>query len=177
MTACIGEVELLEGKKVNLRISEKSDVSLMMGWWDDAQYMGEYQDAMKKTLPELERIMLENTIFYVIEKKDGTKIGHIAGWMIGRAIEMGFALIPNERGKGYGAEAIQLMVDNLFLTKEAVRIQVTTDVRNVASQKALEKVGFAKEGTMRKYFYVKGSYRDHFLYSILKEEWKEPEIQ
>jgi ribosomal-protein-alanine N-acetyltransferase len=167
---------LLEGKNVNLRIAEKDDVFLIMGWWGDVQYMGEYQDAMTKTHPELEKIMLENTIFFIIEKQDGVKIGHIAGWMIGRTMEIGFAMIPSERGKGYGTEAIQLMVDHLFLKKNVVRIQVTTDVRNVASQKALEKVGFVKEGIMRKYFYAKGNYRDHFLYSILREEWKEPKL-
>ena len=167
---------MLEGKKVNLRIAEKDDVSLIMKWWGDPQYMGEYQDVMTKTQPELEKIVLENTIFYIIERKDGGKIGHIASWMIGRTMEMGFALIPSERRKGYGTEAIQLVVDHLFLTKNVVRIQVTTDVRNMASQKALEKVGFVKEGTMRKYFFAKGDHRDHFLYSILREEWKEPKI-
>ncbi|NIO37328.1 GNAT family N-acetyltransferase [Candidatus Bathyarchaeota archaeon] len=164
---------MLEGKNINLRIAERDDVSLVMGWWGDMQYMGEYQDVMIKTQPEFERIVLENTIFYIIEKKDKVRIGHITGWMIGRAIEIGFALIPSERGKGYGTEAIQLMVDHLFLTKDIVRIQVTTDVRNMTSQRALEKVGFAKEGTMRKYFYAKGNHTDHFLYSILREEWKE----
>ena len=167
---------MLEGKNVNLRIAEKDDVFLIMGWWGDAQYMGEYQNVMTKTPAEFEKIMLENTMFYIIEKKDGVKIGHITGWMIGRTMEIGFALIPSERGKGYGTEAIQLMVDNLFLTKNTVRIQVTTDIRNMASQKALEKAGFVKEGTMRKYFYSKGDYRDHLLYSILREEWKEPKI-
>lgn len=167
---------MLEGKNVNLRIAEKDDVFLVMGWWGDAQYMGEYQDVMTKTLLEFEKIVLENTIFYIIEKKNGVKIGHIAGWMIGRTMAIGFALIPSERGKGYGTEAIQLMVDHLFLTKDVVRIQVTTDVRNLTSQRALEKSGFVKEGTMRKYFYAKGDYRDHFLYSILREEWIEPKI-
>jgi RimJ/RimL family protein N-acetyltransferase len=169
-------IKLLEGKNINLRIAEKDDVLLIMRWWSDTQYMGEYQDVMNKTQPELEKIMLENTIFFIIEKKDGVKIGHITGWMIGRTMEIGFALIPSERGKGYGTEAIQLMVDHLFLTKDIVRIQVTTDVKNVASQRALEKAGFVREGTMRKYFYAKGNYRDHFLYSILREEWKEPKI-
>lgn len=157
-------------------IAEKDDVVLVMEWWCDARYMGEYQDVMTKTLAEFEKIILENTTFYLIEKKDGVKIGHIAGWMIGRTMEIGFALIPSERGKGYGTEAIRLMVDYLFLTKDIVRIQVTTDVRNMASQRVLEKSGFVKEGTMRKYFYAKGDYRDHFLYSILREEWKEPKI-
>jgi ribosomal-protein-alanine N-acetyltransferase len=167
---------LLEGKNVNLRIAEKADIFLIMRWWGDTHYMGKYQDVMTKTRLELEEIMLKDTSFYIIEKKDGVEVGHINGWMIGKTIELGFALISSERGKGYGTEAIQLIVDHLFLTKDIVRIQVTTDVRNMASQRVLEKVGFVKEGTMRKYFYAKGKYRDHFLYSILREEWKEPEI-
>jgi len=48
--------------------------------------------------------------------------------------------------------------------------------RNVASQKVLEKNGFKKEGTIRKSFFAKGEWRDMLLYSILREEWKEPKI-
>jgi hypothetical protein len=36
------------------------------------------------------------------------------------------------------------------------------------------KVGFTKEGTIRKS--VNGVRRDSYLYSILREEWKEPKI-
>jgi RimJ/RimL family protein N-acetyltransferase len=68
------------------------------------------------------------------------------------------------------------MVDFLFLSKEIVRIQAQTDPRNVASQKVLEKVGFTKEGTARKFFFMRGEWRDAYLYSILREEWKEPKI-
>jgi RimJ/RimL family protein N-acetyltransferase len=57
-----------------------------------------------------------------------------------------------------------------------MRIQATTDTGNLASQKALEKMGFKKEGTLRKYIFLKGELRDAFLYSILREEWKEPRI-
>ena len=71
-------------------------------------------------------------------------------------MEIGFALVANERRKGYGTEAIQLMIDHLFLTKDVVRIQVSTDTSNIASQRALEKVGFSKEGTMRKSWYTRG---------------------
>jgi RimJ/RimL family protein N-acetyltransferase len=167
---------LLEGKNVNLRNAAKNDVLSVMQWWSDQQYMGEYQDTRTLSKEELEKVMLEGTVFFVIEKKDGAKIGHIDGWTLGRTMEMGFALLPNERRKGYGTEAIQLMVDHLFVTKDIARIQVSTDTKNVASQKALEKAGFLREGTMRKSWYTKGDYRDHYLYSILREEWKEPKI-
>jgi ribosomal-protein-alanine N-acetyltransferase len=46
----------------------------------------------------------------------------------------------------------------------------------VASQKVLEKNGFKKEGTIRKEEFVRGEWRDKYLYSILREEWKEPRI-
>jgi len=167
---------LLEGKTVNLRNASKEDVSLVMRWWSSPQYMGKYQDTKILSREELERVMLENTIFFIIEKKDGNRIGHIGGWMMGKTMEVGFALVPSERKKGYGEEAIQLMVDYLFLSKDIVRIQVSTDIENGASQRALEKVGFMKEGTMRKSWYTRGEYKDHYLYSILREEWKEPRI-
>jgi RimJ/RimL family protein N-acetyltransferase len=144
-----------------------------MRWWNDQQYMGEYQDVVTFSKEEFERIMLHDTAFFIIEK-NRTAIGHIGSWMQGRAMEIGFALVPNERAKGFGTEAIQLIVDYLFLTKDIVRVQVSTDTENIASQRALEKSGFVKEGTMRKLWYTRGEFRDHYLYSILKEEWEEP---
>jgi RimJ/RimL family protein N-acetyltransferase len=40
----------------------------------------------------------------------------------------------------------------------------------------LEKAGFKREGIMRNAFFCRGKWtRDH-LYSIIREEWKEPKI-
>ena len=68
------------------------------------------------------------------------------------------------------------MVDYLFLSKDTMRIQATTDVRNLASQKILEKTGFKKEGRLRKTGFVRGVWADDYLWSILREEWKQPRI-
>jgi len=38
----------------------------------------------------------------------------------------------------------------------------------------LEKTGFTREGTIRRS--ARGARRDGYLYSILREEWKEPKI-
>lgn len=115
---------------------------------------------------------------FVIEKKDGTKIGFIAHYCVQpiRLMEIGYAIIPSERGKGYGTDAVQIMVDYLFLSKDVVRIQAVTDVRNKASQRVLEKTGFQREGVLRKVGYVRGKWADACIYSILREEWKEPKI-
>ncbi|MCZ2856004.1 MAG: GNAT family protein [Candidatus Bathyarchaeota archaeon] len=164
---------MLEGKHVNLRRAEKDDVSLVAQRWSNSQYMGEYQDVMKLSKAKMEKVMLEQTIFFIIEKKDGTKIGHIGGWMYGKiCMEIGFALVLGERGKGYGTEAIQMMVNYLFPEKDIVRIQAPTDTENTPCQKALEKAGFTNEGTMRKSHCVRGEYRDMSLYSFLRDEWE-----
>jgi len=115
---------------------------------------------------------------FIIQKKDGSKIG-ITWHMINqpyRTMEISYFLIPSERRKGYGTEVVQLMVDYLFLSKDIFRIQATTNVRNKASQRILEKAGFRIEGTMRKFQFVRGVWTDYYLHSILREEWKEPKI-
>jgi RimJ/RimL family protein N-acetyltransferase len=115
---------------------------------------------------------------FIIEKKDGTKIGWIShrlaqpdGWT-----EIGYLIIPKERRKDCGTEAIQLMVDYLFLAKDIVRVQAGTHFKNRPSQKTLEKVGFRREGIIRKAYFIHGDWADHYMYSILREEWKEPKI-
>lgn len=42
--------------------------------------------------------------------------------------------------------------------------------------RVLEKAGFTKEGLIRKSVFIRGEWRDGILYSILREDWKEPRI-
>jgi RimJ/RimL family protein N-acetyltransferase len=170
---------LLEGKLVNLRIIEREDLPILLEWNNNPEFYGENLPLIQQSKTDLEKEFdkrpPEARTFFV-EKKDGTKIGIIAHFLTGHFWEIGYVMTPEERGKGYCSEAVKIMVDYLFLTKDIVRIQAATDVRNVASQKTLEKVGFKKEGIIRKSAFFRGKWRDWFLYSILREEWKEPKI-
>jgi len=170
---------LLEGKTVNLRIMEKEDVPLFTDWYNNPEFLGEFvwvpQFSRKEREKGYENMPPDNKRFF-IEKKDGTKIGVIAHFLNGQLLEIGYILSSSERGKGYCTEAVQIMVDYLFLSKETVRIQASVDPRNVVSQRVLEKVGFKKEGTLRKSLFLKGKWTDLSVYSILREEWKEPKI-
>jgi aminoglycoside 6'-N-acetyltransferase len=90
--------------------------------------------------------------------------------VFGKLLEIYYYLVQSERGKGYGTEAIMIMVDYLFLSRELMRVQATPDVSNIASQRVLEKVGFTKEGIIRKSSFNRGKWCDDCLYSILREE-------
>jgi RimJ/RimL family protein N-acetyltransferase len=174
---------LLEGKLVNLRVMEKEDLPLFAEWVNKPEFIGEYnplrQTSRTETEKDYEKSTLEQTGF-IIEKKDGSKVGYICHFILvhpaGKLLEIGYFLAPSERGKGNGTEAVEIMVDYLFLSKDMMRVQACTDSRNLASQKVLEKTGFKKEGTMRKCLFVGGQLRDACLYSVLREEWKEPKI-
>ena len=145
---------LLEGKYVNLRIMEREDLSIVKKWDNDIGIMGEYEPIVQETKADLERQFgkLTEGQWFFVEKKDGAKIGFIAHF-VAHGTVIGYALLPDERGKGYGSEAVQIMADYLFLTKNIVRIQAETHPENVASQRVLEKAGFRKEGIVRKSFF------------------------
>jgi RimJ/RimL family protein N-acetyltransferase len=170
---------LLEGKNVNLRVVEKEDLPLLADWSNNPEYLGEYIWLPQQSRAEWEKRydnLAPDTKWFFIEKKDGTKIGTMFHWLNGNLLEIGYILVPAERGKGYCTEAVNVIVDCLFLSKEIVRVQSITDVENVASQKVLKKVGFKKEGIIRKSSFIRGKWRDGCLHSILREEWKEPRI-
>ena len=164
---------------MNLRIMEKEDLSLLKEWVNDIEFEGEYESISQQTKTDLEKQydQLTDGGWFFVEKKDGGKIGYVAHYVVsGKLTEIGYSLVPDERGKGYGTEAVSIMVDYLFLSKDIVRIQVKTDPRNAASERVLEKAGFEREGIMRKSFFCRGVWRDTVLLSILREEWKEPKI-
>jgi RimJ/RimL family protein N-acetyltransferase len=171
---------LLEGKNVNLRIVEKEDLPLAAEWTNSPDFLGEYNPLRQVSKADIQK-MYDNPSaqggYFFIEKKDGTKIGYVQHFpAAGNLAEIGYALTLNERRKGYCTEAVNIMIDYLFLSKNMMRVQAHTDVRNVGSQKVLEKTGFKKEGVIRKSFFTRGEWRDMILYSILREEWKEPKI-
>jgi len=162
---------------------EKEDIPQFAEWFNSAEWIGEYGSLAQSSRTGLEE-WLNSTVFetrgFVIETKDGSRVGYIwhfvmvAPYM--RMLEIGYGVVSSERRKGYCTEAAQLMVDYLFLTKDVARIHATTHTKNVISQRVLEKVGFKREGTLRKPVFVRGEWTDLFIFSILREEWKEPKI-
>jgi RimJ/RimL family protein N-acetyltransferase len=162
---------------------EKEDLPLFAEWVNEPEFFGEYNPLRQVSRAEIGKDFDEGTHEqqgFIIEKKDGSKIGYIChftlGHPVGRLLEIGYSLVQGERGKGYCTEAVRIMVDYLFLSRGIERVQACTDTRNLASQKVLEKAGFKKEGAMRRYLFIRGEWRDACLYSIIREDWKQPKI-
>ncbi|MEH7013596.1 GNAT family protein [Neobacillus niacini] len=70
-------------------------------------------------------------------------------------------------------ECKYLLLQHAFESWELMRVQLKTDSRNLRSQKAIERIGAVKEGTLRKDRKIVGGYvRNTVYYSILHDEWE-----
>ena len=165
---------------MRLKLGDKDDVGFFVGFWNNLDYYGDYEPILEQmTKAEAEKRLTDSSraSYFVIQKNDGVNIGLMV--CFGRSsgsITIGYAIEPCEQRKGFGTEALQLLVDYLFLTKEIHRVQANTDPENRASQRTLERVGFKREGVTCRSSFVRGLWRDECLYGFLREEWKEPKI-
>ncbi len=69
-------------------------------------------------------------------------------------------------------ETKYLLLQYAFESLDCIRVQFKTDVRNIRSQKAVERIGAVKEGILRNHMLLPdGHIRDSVFYSIIADEW------
>ncbi len=118
-----------------------------------------------------------NGVLLVERIEDGTVIGSVSFHLVryggnheSDAWMFGIDIVPEARGRGYGTEAHRLLARWLFETMGVNRVEASTDVENVAEQRALEKAGFVREGVARQAQFRAGAYHDLALYSKLRSD-------
>lgn len=87
------------------------------------------------------------------------------------SVGMGIAKLEN-RSKGYGQQAVRLMLDYGFRFLGMERITASTLGVNAGARRSLEKCGFRLEGTEREAVYLNGRRVDRLIYGILKREYQ-----
>jgi ribosomal-protein-alanine N-acetyltransferase len=65
-------------------------------------------------------------------------------------------------------EALTSGFENMSLN----RVEAVIALENVASIRLVEKLGFQREGVLRDRHLFRGTYYDHYLYSLLAREWE-----
>jgi RimJ/RimL family protein N-acetyltransferase len=118
-----------------------------------------------------------NQISWLTILRDGTPVGGLSyrvasygGTVANLAWNLGISLLPEARGRGTGSAAQRLAAEFLFDTTELARVEATTDVDNVAEQRALEKAGFTREGVTRGAQLRGGIRRDVVHYGLLRDD-------
>ena len=86
--------------------------------------------------------------------------------------EIGYDLAPSFWGKGYMTEVLRVAISNGFERMGLNRIEALVYVGNDRSIRLLQRLGFEQEGMLRDYFCLDGKFHDHYLFALLKREWK-----
>jgi len=90
-------------------------------------------------------------LYKVIEKESGVPIG-LCGLLKRDYLEnpdLGFALLPEYEGKGYGFESAQSILDQAVDTWGFTKIDAITSTDNVKSQRLLQKLSFQPQGSIK----------------------------
>src|SRR2546423_10842975 len=109
----------------------------------------------------------------VVARPDGTFAGIVAwSWIPSRAprgcLQIGIILFPEHRGQGLGSAAQRVLAEYLFATTLANRLEATTELGNIAEQRALERAGFTREGLLRGRGFLRGQWQDGYIYARLR---------
>ena len=102
-------------------------------------------------------------------------LGNISVWPTSRrerAGEIGYWIRSSLTGKGIATEAAARVAQVGFEELELHRITLRIAVGNRPSERVAEKLGFTKEGLLRKEVLVRGRWMDHTLWAMLEDEYR-----
>ena len=114
--------------------------------------------------------------FLIFKTDDKTLLGGINIGNVRRGVSqsasLGYWIGEKHSRNGYMKEALKLLIPSLFIDLRLNRIEAATLEENIASKNLLKKIGFKKEGVLRKYLKINGTWRDHILYGLLENDFK-----
>lgn len=176
---------MLRGKRAKLSPIKRHHIESFLKWFNDpeiTQYLIAYRPMTRMAEEEwIENLKNNDNIHFsiVVPNEDGSEklIGncglHNIDWK-NRVGEVGIVIGEKEyQNKGFGTEAMEILLEYGFNTVNLNRIELYTYSFNIAALKSYKKVGFIEEGKKRQSIWINGSYHDAIMMGILVEEWRE----
>lgn len=173
----------LIGKRVYLRALEKEDLIYIRKWSNDPEIrklIGEVVSMSQADADKfLERVYSDNTRewFVIVVKENDRLIGETGLLRMFPAWRTAdISIIIGEKdawGKGYGTEAILLLLDYAFRCLNFHRVAIGIVGFNKRAISFWKKIGFKKEGVQRDGYYYNHKYFDFVMMSILEDEFRE----
>ncbi len=171
------------GEKVALGPLRKDLVPTYLRWFNDYGTMRTLGIMPVPLTLEQEEKWYENAIsrrdtdiaFTIYEKATERPIGNVDFHEIdhrNRTAEFGIAIgEPDARGKGYGTEATQLMLDYAFTALGLHNVMLLVFAYNLAGIRAYSNAGFRQFGRRRESKFMGGKYWDVIHMECLATEW------
>ena len=170
----------IRGKRVILREQREEDVPYFTYWFNQPQVM--FQCGFEKTVTEEEvrksisvYHQSEDSVWYTITDPEGNIIGETGLLRMFPAWHQTDLTIiipdPEMQHKGYGTEAIRIMLDIAFREYEMHRVSIGVVGLNTDALAFYRKIGFKQEGILEEAYYYNNEYSDFIMMRILRQEW------
>ena len=87
-----------------------------------------------------------------------------------RSGSLGYWIDRSAAGRGVASLAVALVCDHAFGPAGLHRLQADIRPENLPSQRLVERLGFQREGLLRRYLDIDGAWRDHLAFALLAED-------
>ncbi|MFD1136014.1 GNAT family N-acetyltransferase [Paenibacillus sp. PDC88] len=169
------------GNKVRLAAAIQQDAQTLAGYTEDYEYLRNLDTdyAVPQTVQENEpkSARMDHGVEFMLRTIDEDRlIGFVALHSIEwnnqsarLAIGIGKA---KDRNKGYGSDALQLILRYAFYELNLNRVSLDVISYNEIAYHAYKKAGFVEEGRMRQAVLRGGQKYDRIMMGLLREEWE-----
>lgn len=172
----------LVGAKIRLRGVRRPDMEAYRRWLADPEVTAFLEMGWKPLVDsDLDSVFgsltaSPDTVAFAIEDATTGEAVGIAGlyliqWLARRAQFNILIGEPRAWNRGFGTEALNLLLAYGFETLNLESIQLGVNADNLRAVRSYEKAGFVHEGRRRKFVYRNGRYFDSLMMSMLREEY------
>jgi RimJ/RimL family protein N-acetyltransferase len=172
-----------QGERVRLRAIEPEDAETFFNWnfdsetarqvdylWPPTSMAASRDWAQKLATQEIK----DDLMHCVIEDREGNRVGLINSHSTNRrtgTFAYGIAIGEEYRGRGYASEAVILLLRYFFEELRYQKVTVNIYACNPASITLHERLGFQREGCLRRMVYTRGTFFDEYFYGMTCEEF------
>ncbi len=171
----------IRGKRIILREQKPEDAAYFAYWFSRPQIM--FQCGFTEpTDEEKERSVIsvshrsEDSVWFTITDHDGNIIGEtglLRMWPAWHCTDLTIIIPdPKMQHRGFGAEAIRIMLDMAFTQYDMNRVAIGVVGLNTGALEFYKKIGFRQEGIQEQGYYYNNEYSDFIMMRILRSEWK-----
>ncbi|QUA51728.1 GNAT family N-acetyltransferase [Aristaeella lactis] len=171
----------IRGEKVILREQREEDAPYFTYWFNQPQVMFQCgfekpasEEEIRKTITVSHK--REDSVWYTITDLDGNIIGETGLLRMFPAWHQTDLTIiipdPEMQHKGYGTEAIRIILDMAFKKYEMHRVSIGVVGLNTDALAFYRRIGFKQEGILEEAYYWNNEYSDFVMMRILSQEWK-----
>ena len=172
----------IRGRNIILREQRPEDAGFFAYWFNQPQVM--FQCGFTElTDEEHERSVIrgshqsKDSVWFTITEPDGTILGEtglLRMWPAWHCTNLSIIIPdPAAQHRGYGTEAIRLMLDLAFDRYDMNRVAIGVVGRNAPALAFYNKIGFRQEGIQEQGYFYNDEYSDFVMMRILRSEWKQ----